>query len=67
MPEVSRTVRHGQECVKIANRASGYREVLRLVLEGNGLTPDAVDNILALARDRKIDAALLAASKGEKP
>ena len=63
MPEISRTMKHGQECVEIANRASGYREVLRRVLEGNGLKPDAVDNILALARDRKIDAAILAAKK----
>ena len=62
-PEVSAAVSHGQECVVIANRASGYQEVLRRVLEGNGLSPDTVDNILALARDRKIDAAILAAKK----
>jgi hypothetical protein len=54
---------HGRECVNIANREFGYREVLRLVLEGIGLTPDAVDNVLALARDRKIDAAIAAAKK----
>lgn len=62
-PSVSRTAIHGKECVDIANRAFGYREVLRRVLECNGLTPDAVDKILALARDRNIDAAILAASQ----